>query len=173
MPTYRGRDGISRSEANETYAPLVTSFRLYPTQFVAVTGTPVVSSVNLRIPCIAFDATADERCVAGFTVPPGWATFDVDFIVANLTADAGDIRWSCDFIEYADGDNLNVTPTQQASVVTAAAQYIEDIAQVSTSSFACTPGKQQLLRVGRTGNSGTDTKAGDMGLVAVIIRKAS
>jgi hypothetical protein len=177
-----GFDRVSRSAASLAadpafvgdYAPIVTSFRIPAIRFSLAVGSPSFSSVNSRVGAWALDATADERVVAPFEVPSGWATLTVDFIVANLTADAGDVRWALDFGEFADGDNLNITlPTSQATVVTALGQYIMDVATVSTAPVACTPGKQQILRVSRTGSSGSDTKAGDAAFVSAVINKAS
>jgi hypothetical protein len=157
-----------------TYAPVVTSFRLHPSRFAAGVGAPSLTTLNGRMAVWAFDAALDERIVGTFEVPAGWATLTVDYEIANVTADSGDVRWGVDFGEFADGDNLNASlPIAQASVVTALGQYVLDVATISTSAMACTPGKQQVLRVGRTGASGTDTKAGDAGIIGVIINKAS
>jgi hypothetical protein len=152
----------------------VESFRIPAVWFTSTVGSPSFTTLDLRVGVWSFDDAADERANAPFEVPAGWASFTVDFMVANMTADTGDVRWVVDFGEFADGDDLDVTlPTAQATVVTAGTQYVMDVATISTAAIACTPGKQQLLRIGRTGASGSDTKTGDAAIIAVVINKAS
>lgn len=144
---------------------------LFPERFRASVGTPTLTSLNTRWPVWSFGDAASEQISGMWSVPAYWNTMAVDLIVANLTADAGDIVWIVEFKEFATGETLNATPAALGSgATTALGQYIRQTIVMGTG-IAVTPSKLQGFRLGRSGASGLDTKVGAAALVAVQIRR--
>lgn len=149
----------------------VGALRLFPERFRASVGAPTLTSLNTRWPIWSFAKGATEQVSGMWTVPGDWNTVAVDLMVANMTADAGDVRWMVDFIASAAGESLNATPVSIGLMsVTALGQYLLQVIELATA-IAVVPGKLQGFRLGRAGASGLDTKAGASALVAVQIRR--
>lgn len=168
-----GTEYLGGGSLERCCCPTVTSLWLFPSVFESVVGAPTLSTIGSNLPAWLFDAAADEEVSTGFRVPTGWNTFDVDFVVVNATADAGTVRFFCEYTEYANGGNV----TGAASVANydwvAEAQNLHTTLVGVRSGLLCQPGSTQLLRVGRQGTAGPDTKTGDAAIVAVRARQAS
>lgn len=148
--------------------------------FMVSSGSPVLSTTGgngLRPPTFLLDAASAEKISASFVAPVGWSTYNVKLYWTNAGAGAGDVTWNLQIEAYSDGeaiDTLNDTDVVAWGVttITAPAQRVLKISSALTS-VAVESGILVGLDIARRAADGTDTLANDVGVLGVMIERAS
>jgi len=157
---------LALARANEVWVPV--------TLLSPLIGSPVIMPVANRFAAGLFDADASEFMVAVLRLPSHWEKLSVDLHwTSAAAAPSGNVSWSVDIAEFADGDNLNITPLLGGNSVVAApaAQYALKVDTI-TFDVSVATSKMTLFRVRRVGESGSDTMTGDAALLGLMLRRA-
>ncbi len=144
------------------------------TAFASTLGSPSLSNVNRWPVWLLDDSSTEIVSHGGLLFPSYWSTFDMTVYWVNTTANAGNVEWLFGFTRTAgDGDTMS-TETGPTEAVTAGSQNVlKATVPASGTDRAVTAGDLHLLSMRRNGGSGSDTLTGDIGLVGVLLERAS
>lgn len=143
-----------------------------PYQFIARTGTPVLTSVAGRRQVWALDASTVES-VTAYTYFPAKSfaglTWNVKVMSINLGAGTGDVNFNVQIEEFADGDDLSVNETAYSWSITPT-MGAQNILKTSTLSLKYTGENSNIasVTVQRVATSGTDTLTNDVGFAGLL-----
>lgn len=118
------------------------------------------------------DASTDEGITFMAYIPTWWTTFHMDVYWANDGAGAGDVRWTVYRDAIVAGDTINSVGASASSTATA---DIEDDLVVSRvlTSITNTGGPAWWFAVMRDADNAADTLANDIGVLGVLLTRAS
>jgi hypothetical protein len=134
-------------------------------------GSPVLGVVNGYFPVWLLSHTTTKAVTAVVRVPDTWNTVKVDAYFTNAGAGAGNVAVRSIFGSFAVGDTLAASGD---TVLTPAAPAANALAKVTLStSLAVAPGKAFLVGIERQGGNAGDTLTNDIGLVSLLVTKAS
>ncbi len=153
-----------------------TQISITPSEFMAVTGSPSLAGLTgVGYPPVwLFDPLSTEGIMGQAPLlPSDWTTFDIVLAWAPTTTNTGTTRWQVIPSNLIVGQ-LPSSGAAATNVTTAAASGTIGILQETTALAGVSrPTNPLVIRVFRVGADGADTNTGDIGLVAVIFRKAS
>lgn len=118
------------------------------------------------------DASTDEGVTFMAYIPTWWTTFHMDVYWANDGAGAGDVRWAIYRQAVVAGDTINTVGSSTGITTTA---DIEDDLVVSRvlTGITNTGGPAWWFGVARNGDDAADTLANDIGVLGVLLTRAS
>jgi hypothetical protein len=105
-------------------------------------------------------------------MPDHWTTYSIDIYWRGLAATSGDVQWRTYRQSVDPGDTLTFG-TFSTGVVAAAGSQHQLVLTTLASGLAVVSGKLTRVAIARQGAESADTYAGEVGLVGVMLRKAS
>lgn len=154
-------------ETNETDERVV----IPASRLATVNGTPLLNNVA-RTQAWLLDAAIAEAVGAAVKLPERWQSYHVDVVWASLAGGTGDVVWRLDRAEFADGDTLANPPTGSTVTATAGTALSVRRTRLATGATA-TAGKHLTLAAFRIGSDAADTVSTDVGLVEIVLTRAS
>lgn len=136
----------------------------------AVGLSQLFSASANRIWTWAFDASSEETIGTTWIVPTGWTSVDVSVVWVNSTADAGDVVWRMNRTTFADGGATNANTVGTSVTATAGSQYGVEVTTLETD-LAVTAGNIVRFSLARVAGDAADTKAGDAGVIGVVVQR--
>lgn len=144
------------------------------TEFAAEIGSSTLAEVGSTA-WLAWmlDASASET-VSGHTfIPADWSTVHIDLYWTNAGSGSGDVRFeNMTFEQAGDGSTLALGSSGGTQTATAPAQNVVEVTRLMAD-MAVTGSQMLRARVARAGGSGSDTLGNDIGVLGVLITKAS
>ena len=122
------------------------------------------------------DADAAVETIAGsFVVPPGWVTANVDLYWFNHGTGSGNVHIGMTYrVDMTAGSNLNNNVTDStAQTVTAGLQNILVVTRMVTGWSLPAAGRVTNIAPYRLGSNVADTLANDIGVLGVLVTRAS
>ena len=144
-------------------------------RFTSVTGSPSQNEAGADLPSWLLDASAAIEALATYVWPePGWQTCHVDLYWTNAGAGAGDVvfRTYTTLGVAGDGDTVAVGDNSDLAAIAAPAQNVIKVTRLLASA-ALTVDKPNRVFLGRLGSNVSDTLANDIGVLGVLLTKAS
>lgn len=134
-------------------------------------GVPALGSPNSTWAYYLLDAATSEAVSGAFVVPDGWATIAIDVWWVPTTAGAGNVALRRLSTHRAAGETLVAGSGSDVTVATAGL----DAVTVTTleTGVAVTAGRLLSVGVNRRGDVAADTYAADIGVLALVVRRAS
>lgn len=166
-----------RALLDGTYPPIAATDRIEvsPVPWVITNGSPASGiATGSAAPYLALDAAAIELVVGIVNIPAYWVTCDIKFRWTNAGAGSGDVVFQAAFDGKAPGESLNASAgTTIADPATAGVQWLLMETTVVAGAAVPTDGDTTYLRIGRRGTEAGDTLGNDVGLLSVILERAS
>ena len=118
------------------------------------------------------DQSTVERVSTNLFIPSSWTTFDVTVYVANTTSSSGDVVME-GIVTFAGVDETiaSSAPTTSVTITIGSTGVVKTGALLSAVSNTST--KLATLVVGRKADAAGDTLANDVGLLGVLLTRAS
>lgn len=168
-----GSSALSATEAAAAYEPLGGSSRMFTAgDLESVRGTPARGNPNVTWSYWLLDSATQEAVGAVLHIPTGWSTVDIDVWWVNAGAGAGDVVLGYRRDSPGEGGALGTGAASGSATVTASAQNIVKKTTVGTG-VSVSSLSLAGIAVERNGSAGADTLGNDIGVLAVVIRKAS
>lgn len=194
-----GREGIANIQARQLANRLLFLRDMSNEQYDrlkviinAITGDPEATITSIIIPAKDFDLAIGnasysmiESRLSGWkfnhgspssiskmiALPSHWEKMKISVIWVNLVANTGKVSLSGLVHNWSEGESINITPAGYAAVVDANATPF--MAQESLLDLPLTvdPSKYQTIRIGRNGNSASDTLPTTIAILAVRLDK--
>lgn len=154
---------------NATYPVIIGAGAMGPVQ-----NSPTLAATSDgRHPKWLLDASTNEAVGGIIWIPSTWTTFHVDAYWTNVGAGSGDIVANVVLATVYDTDDLTLGDVSSGDLtITAPAQ---DIVKVTRFHTGHTRGSEGLYhaRMQRKAADAADSLANDMGLLAIVLTKAS
>lgn len=127
---------------------------------------------NSRYHAWSLPATGTSYVVFKFRVPTFLTSAKVQFVLANTASNAGNVSLSFGFLQVADGETTNASPSGSAGYVGAvdATVWLQDTVEAA-GTITLTPGKECYVRASRNGDSGSDTLPNAVHLFSIKLVK--
>lgn len=130
-----------------------------------------VGSASQLTQAWGLDASAVEIVAVVMAMPTDWTTFDVDVVWMPTGAGGGNCRFRVDRQPINDGATANGRSFGTQVTIAGPAQYVVEVTRAD-SGVTC-PTTAIRLQVERDASHVTDTMAGDMGVIGLLLTKAS
>lgn len=122
----------------------------------------------------SFDqAVAEAVNAVVYPFPSHWATFDVEYWWTTVSAASGNVVHRMEYGPRGDGDALGTLTGIDSAAFVAPAQNVLKVSVPFTGMAVPSNTKALTLSFGRRADSGSDTLAGDSGLLMVVLRRAT
>ena len=135
-----------------------------------ISGTPTPAAVsNWPVQTLPDGAST---WIGGFvTVPAGWRQFDIEAVIAPMTAGSGDVRLSTVVNSPVEGAPLPLGTAANATVTVTGDQY--QVVRAAVMTFQTAPVNGVLgVRIARAGADAADTYTGALAVIALrLIRR--
>jgi hypothetical protein len=125
---------------------------------------------------LAFDAGTDEWCTWQFRMPADYASSPVAKVQYKAaSATSGDVIWDVRICAVSDGDSTDIDAEVFASANTATvtvpgtAGHLDEASVTLTNADSVAAGDFVVVRLCRTGSSGSDTATGDAEFIGMAI----
>jgi len=161
------------------YLPDATPARIfsYAATWIATAGAPTLTfDATIDVPLWRLDQTTAEEVTGGFTMPPNWSTFDMFVWTCTIDATASNVVRFSNQVKYAaSGDSALTTLGPGATNTSIAGGAASNIARHAhgTGFAAPTAGQPCWTRVFRDAGNAADNFAGDIGVLALELVRAS
>jgi hypothetical protein len=143
-----------------------------------VAGSPTLGTPNALFLHSAWllDASSDEELGTSTLFPTWWATFHIDLYFVNAGAGSGDIMLYSDATFAGSGESLNAASVSfgggTIGPITMGARSVVVINRLA-SSVTIQSGEMFAIRVSRFASNVGDTLGNDVGLVGMLLTRAS
>lgn len=168
---FRG-NGFARV-GNHTDRLMFGASELFSKAGAGVTPLLAVVTASAYWEAVMLNATGNQSAGCQFIVPDSWVSFHVDIWWINEGGGAGNVTIRS--VYMADGvANAGSLAITGGDLLTVAAP-VSGVAKVTrlTPAVACTPGRLMVVHAERRGAEAADTLANNLGVLAVVITKAS
>lgn len=148
---------------------------LGPDRFLVQAGSPSISGAagTGAQPGVLMDAASQEVVTAGFFVPIGWTTCDIDLWWLNNGAGSGDVRWRIQMVSHANGSDTVTSVADQSRTETAAAQNVQTQRASFIAAAAVSSSLIYRISVLRVAADVADTLGNDAAFLGLMIRRIS
>jgi hypothetical protein len=174
LATKLDSDFLTRTDANAAYAPKseTTRVTIGAGAMETTRGTPSLGNPNSAYVYWLLDAAATESVGSGVGIPPGWQTVDVDVWWVNAGTGSGDIVLRLVRQNAVEGVSIGVFAAA-AVTVTAGSQNVLIRTRLETGLSASDASRLMTMAVERRGGDAADTLPNDIGVIALVLTKAS
>lgn len=186
-----GKQALSEKGANNGYASLdaggdvplsqlgnapgaITRIWIPASDFAATQGAPTLDDLTNNV-WLAWllDPGSAEGITTNIFTPADWATMDIDLWWTNAGAGSGNVVWEVRYpVTKGDGETMSGTVTATESTIAAPTQLV-----IKKSTYfagvAVDTNEMFTLAVRRIAADGADTLGNDVGVLGVMLRKAS
>ena len=146
---------------------------MYAQDFYSVSGStpPALQAVGGgREFGWCFSNGIDSVIGGSIVIPHGWKHIDVYAVWTCTAATAGNVVWHMDIGAFDVGANINVADVATADIAgTSGGQDILNRTQLSQLTWTGKTGKRARVRMKRVGTSGSDTLAGKVHLIGLLL----
>jgi len=144
-----------------------------------IDGAPSITAIHNRWAAYALSDNGDQRVGGIVTVPPQWASLDIDLWYTTLTGNSGDARVRDRRLAPNEGQDLIETSSSDKLLsVSVPAEHLgthtltKDVPVSDSDASPIGPGPL-LLAFERRPNVSSDTLSGDLLVIALVLRKVS
>lgn len=149
----------------------VTSWTVPAKSFDAVQGSPTYAAVTSRLGAWHFANGVAGYVAALLKLPSHWQTMDIYIQWVNEVANNGNVVLIEGVHQWAIGESINTSPTENSQVVAANPSPFVVVETKVGSDVAVTAAKSTTLRIARNGLSGSDTLGNSISILAVRLQK--
>lgn len=135
-------------------------------------GAPTLATIGDTWPYWSVDDATTEGVVTVTQVPTDWATYDVDLWWIGNGGGANNVLWRVAVADAADGSTLGAGTLSGVTAANPGSNILE-VTRLVTGQAVPASGNVTSVRIVRGGGDALDTLAGDVGILGVLLTKAS